>query len=156
MANPKSSRSIISVPINVLDHGKGLALPEYETGGSSGSDLRAAVQSPVEIVPSARELIPTGLEIELPTTHEAQIRPRSGLALKKGLTVLNSPGTIDPDYRGEIQVLLVNHGEETVQIDRGMRIAQMVIAPVARATWTGAELSVTDRGADGFGSTGAH
>jgi dUTP pyrophosphatase len=140
-----------------LAHGKDLALPSYQSSLAAGLDLLAAVPTdkPLSIAPGARALIPTGIAIALPDGHEAQVRPRSGLAVRHGLTVLNSPGTIDADYRGEIQVLLVNLGSESVSITRGMRIAQLVIAAVARAALREvASLDETARGAGGFGSTG--
>lgn len=140
-----------------LPHGEGLELPAYETPGSAGMDLRAAVadREPLEIPPGGRCAVPTGLIIEIPQGHEAQVRPRSGLALKSGITCLNSPGTIDSDYRGEVKVILANLGSETFTVTRGMRIAQLVIAPVVQARVTlHQELSVTGRGAGGFGSTG--
>jgi dUTP pyrophosphatase len=145
------------VAIKQLDHGKGLPLPCYETAGAAGMDLRAAVSesAPVTIAPGQRLLIETGLAIALPSGFEAQIRPRSGLAIKHGLTCLNSPGTIDGDYRGEIKVILINHGDQDFVIGRGERIAQMVIAPVTRAQWNKTdELPETTRGQGGFGSTG--
>jgi len=130
-------------------------LPSYETVASAGMDLRANIELPVELNPLERALIPTGLFIELPVGYEAQIRPRSGLAFKHGLTVLNSPGTIDADYRGEIKVLLVNISNEPFSISNGERIAQMVVATHARVEWeTVKELGNTVRGAGGFGSTG--
>ena len=131
------------------------ALPAYETPLSAGMDLRANVTEPVLLQPGQRTLVPTGLRIELPAGYEAQIRPRSGLALKHGITVLNSPGTIDADYRGEIQVLLVNLSEQAFEIKQGERIAQMVVARHERVQWSEtAELSDTERGAGGFGHTG--
>jgi dUTP pyrophosphatase len=149
----------MSAPVRVavmrLPHGAGLPLPDYATEGSAGMDLLAALSEPVGLQPSARALIPTGLSMALPQGYEAQVRPRSGLALRHGLTVLNSPGTIDADYRGEVQVLLVNHGAEPFTVSRGMRIAQMIIAPVARATLHEVvDLDETPRGTGGFGSTG--
>jgi len=148
---------IIRVKVVRLPHGNGLALPSYQTRHAAGLDLAAAVSegAPLVLTPGARALVPTGLIIELPAGHEAQVRPRSGLAFKNGVTVLNSPGTIDSDYRGEVQVLLVNLGAEDFEITRGMRIAQMIIAPVSRAAIgeVGA-VSATRRGAGGFGSTG--
>lgn len=133
----------------------GEALPAYQTPLSAGMDLRAAVTEPVVLQPGRRTLVPTGLHIELPAGYEAQIRPRSGLALKQGVTVLNSPGTIDADYRGEIQVLLVNLSDQPFEIKRGERIAQMVVARHERVQWTEvSELSDTARGAGGFGHTG--
>jgi dUTP pyrophosphatase len=140
-----------------LPHAEGLDLPRYETGGSAGLDLTAANldNSPIVLDRWARALVPTGLVIELLPGHEGQIRPRSGLALRHGVTVLNSPGTIDADYRGEVMVLLVNLGAEPFTVRRGMRIAQFVIAPVARAVLEdAADLSATERAGGGFGSTG--
>ncbi len=145
----------VSVPVQRLPHGAGLPLPEYATADSAGLDLPAAITEPLTLSPGARALIPTGFAIALPGSHEAQIRPRSGLALRNGVTVLNSPGTIDADYRGEIGVILVNLGSEPFEISRGMRIAQMVIAPVARLSWDEKEtLEDTARGEGGYGSTG--
>jgi dUTP pyrophosphatase len=131
------------------------AMPEYATLFSAGMDLRAELDAPVTLQPGERTLISTGLFLELPPGYEAQIRPRSGLAFKKGVTVLNSPGTIDADYRGEIGVLLINHGSEAFVIEDGERIAQMVIAPYTRVVWQAVEkLNETERGEGGFGSTG--
>jgi dUTP pyrophosphatase len=131
------------------------ALPSYETGQAAGMDLRANLEEPIELGPLERSIVPTGLYIALPEGFEAQIRPRSGLAAKQGLTVLNSPGTIDADYRGEIKVILVNLSNNTVQIHDGDRVAQMVIARYEQAQWTAVEtLDETMRGAGGFGSTG--
>ena len=147
-----------TVRILRLDHGRDLPLPAYETAQAAGMDLRAAVpaEAPVTLRPGERMAIPTGLAIALPAGFEAQVRPRSGLALKNGVTALNSPGTIDADYRGEIRVILINHGAEPVTFRRGDRIAQMVIAPVIQASWVEADsLDETARGAGGFGSTGA-
>jgi dUTP pyrophosphatase len=141
-----------------LPHGKDLPLPSYQSASAAGLDLLAAVSSttPVVIAPGARALVPTGIAIALVSGYEAQVRPRSGLAARHGLTVLNSPGTIDADYRGEIHVLLINLGEEPVTVERGMRIAQMVIAPVARAhIFDVTFLDQTTRGSGGFGSTGS-
>jgi dUTP pyrophosphatase len=140
-----------------LPHGEGLPLPAYQTAHAAGLDLAAAVgaDAPVALAPGARSLIPTGFAIALPVGFEAQVRPRSGLAAHHGITVLNTPGTIDADYRGEIQVILVNLGSEPFTVTRGLRIAQLVIAPVARATVTEADaLGDTARGTGGFGSTG--
>lgn len=140
-----------------LPHGEGLDLPAYETDGAAGMDLRAANEkaAPIVLEPGARVLVPTGFVFEIPPGFEAQIRPRSGLAFKHGLTCLNTPGTIDSDYRGEVQVLLVNHGSEAFTIERGMRIAQMVIAPVVQARVEERSLAgETARGGGGFGSTG--
>jgi dUTP pyrophosphatase len=149
--------SAVDIQVTRLPHGADLPLPSYQSALAAGLDLLAAVpaDAPVTIAAGARALIPTGFAIALPADHEAQIRPRSGLAAKHGLTVLNAPGTIDADYRGEIQVLLVNLGAAPVPITRGMRIAQMVVAPVARAQIHDVRsLNETPRGAGGFGSTG--
>jgi dUTP pyrophosphatase len=140
-----------------LSHAAGLPLPAYATAGAAGLDLVAAIPegAPMTLAPGARTLVPTGLVLQLPPGHEGQVRPRSGLALRHGLTVLNSPGTIDEDYRGEVCVLLVNLGTEPVELSRGMRIAQLVIAPVVRARLLEADdLAATARGGGGFGSTG--
>lgn len=132
-----------------------IPLPAYETPHAAGMDLRAAVPEPVTIPPGGRAMIPTGLHIELPPGIEAQIRPRSGLAARNGITMLNSPGTIDADYRGEIRVIVVNHGHEPFTIRRGDRIAQMIVAPVLRVQWQpAASLENTSRGHGGFGHTG--
>jgi dUTP pyrophosphatase len=147
----------VTVRIAPLPHFEGLALPVYETVDAAGMDLRAAVEdsAPVTLAPGHRAMIPTGLTIALPAGYEAQVRPRSGLAAKHGISCLNSPGTIDADYRGEVKVILINHGQEPFVIKRGERIAQMVIAPVTRAELkVVAELDDTKRGAGGFGSTG--
>ena len=138
-----------------LLHAQGLALPAYQSAAAAGLDLLAAVEAPVALRPGKRALIPTGLVLELPAGLEAQVRPRSGLALRHGVTVLNSPGTIDSDYRGEVQVLLVNLGERTFTVARGERIAQLVVARHERVTLVeAAKASTTRRGAGGFGSTG--
>ena len=143
------------VSVQRLSHGADLPLPSYATAQSAGLDLMAAIASDVTLAPGARQLIPTGLAIALPAGFEAQVRPRSGLALKHGITVLNSPGTIDADYRGEVQVLLINHGSVPFVIKRGDRIAQMVVAPVTQITWNIVErLDETGRGSGGYGSTG--
>ncbi|MCH7550615.1 MAG: dUTP diphosphatase [Proteobacteria bacterium] len=145
----------ISVAIQRLPHGEDLALPAPATDISAGVDLMAAVTDPVVLEPGRRALIPTGIAIQLPGGFEAQVRPRSGLAAKHGVTILNSPGTIDADYRGEIGVILINHGEEPFTVTRGMRIAQMVVQPVIGAQWREVDgLDETDRGDGGFGSTG--
>ena len=147
----------VSVQLTTLPHFEGLALPAYETALSAGMDLRAAVaeDSPVTLASGARALIPSGLTMALPAGYEAQIRPRSGLALKHGLTCLNTPGTIDADYRGEVKVILINLGQEPFTIRRGERIAQIVIAPVTQTAWEIVEtLPDSARGAGGFGSTG--
>ncbi|BCM16909.1 dUTP diphosphatase [Mesorhizobium sp. J8] len=140
-----------------LPHGEGLPLPAYESAGAAGMDLRAAVPEdrPLLILPGKRALVPTGLVLEIPEGMEGQVRPRSGLAFKHGLTVLNSPGTVDSDYRGEVKVLLVNLGDEDFAVTRGMRIAQIVFAPVTQVTVEERALAGgTTRGAGGFGSTG--
>ncbi len=143
------------VPVVTLPHFTGLKLPAYATSGAAGLDLVAAIDAPLEIMPGKRVLIPTGLMIAVPAGFEAQVRPRSGLALTNGLTVLNSPGTIDSDYRGEVKIILANLGDEPVNILRGTRIAQLVVAPVQRITWLHVtELEGTKRGDGGFGSTG--
>ena len=147
----------MSIPVLVrrLPHAEGLPLPAYATAGAAGMDLLAAVQAPVAIGPGERTLIPTGLTIALPPGYELQIRPRSGLALKHGITLPNTPGTIDEDYRGEIGVIVLNTGQETFVVERGTRIAQAVLAPVSRAMWREVDsLDVTARNAGGFGSTG--
>ena len=145
----------LSVPVQRLPHGADLPLPAYATAESAGMDLLAAVEDEVTLAPGERRLIPTGLAIALPPGTEAQVRPRSGLAAKHGVTCLNTPGTIDADYRGEVQVLLINHGSETFAVERGMRIAQMVIAPVSQARVEERTLAgETARGSGGFGSTG--
>lgn len=145
----------LSVAIKRLDHAADLALPAYATSDSAGMDLLAAVTAPVTLQPGERRLIPTGIAIALPAGSEAQVRPRSGLALKHGITVLNAPGTIDADYRGEVGVVLINHGDQPFVIERGSRIAQMVVASYARVAWTvSADLEASARGDGGFGSTG--
>jgi dUTP pyrophosphatase len=145
----------ILVPVTVLPHGEGLELPAYATPGAAGCDLRAAVSEPLTLEPGARALVPTGIALEIPAGFEGQVRMRSGLALDHGLTLLNAPGTIDSDYRGEVRVILANLGSEPVTITRGERIAQLVLAPVARAKLARAEaLASTTREGGGFGSTG--
>jgi dUTP pyrophosphatase len=147
----------IKIDIQQLTHGEGLALPAYQSAHAAGLDLLAALPdgAPLMLAPGQRALVPTGLTIALPPGYEAQVRPRSGLASKHGVTVLNAPGTVDADYRGEIGVLLVNHGDAPFAIHRGKRIAQMVIAAVVRAELVPAvSLSATERGGGGFGSTG--
>ncbi len=140
-----------------LPHAKGLALPAYATPDSAGLDLRAALEEPIVLEPGRRALVPTGLQMALPQGYEAQIRPRSGLAFRHGITMLNTPGTIDSDYRGEVKVLAVNLGDEPFEFRHGDRIAQMVIAPVIRAAIQGVEeLPASVRGEGGFGSTGTH
>jgi dUTP pyrophosphatase len=148
----------MSIPILVrrLPHAEGLPLPAYATSGAAGMDLIAAIEDPVTVQPGERILIPTGLTIALPPGYELQIRPRSGLALRHGITLPNTPGTIDEDYRGEIGVIILNTGNEAFIVVRGARIAQAVLAPVSRAVWREvANLDVTARDAGGFGSTGA-
>lgn len=147
----------ITITVQQLPHGVGLPVPSYQSAGAAGLDLLAAVppDSKIVIEPGARHLVETGIAVQIPQGYEAQIRPRSGLALNHGVTVLNAPGTIDSDYRGEISVLLVNFGSEPFELRRGARIAQMIVATVVRASLTVvAELEVTDRGINGFGSTG--
>jgi len=147
-----------TIPIVRLPHGEGLPLPAYETAQAAGMDLRAAVpeDAPLTLKPGARFAVPTGLAFALPPGFEGQVRPRSGLAFKSGVTVLNTPGTIDADYRGEVKVILINLGEEDFTIRRGDRIAQLVVAPVVQSAWREVDsLDETARGAGGFGSTGA-
>ena len=147
--------SAVKVDVVQLPHAADLPLPEYATAQSAAVDLLAAVTEDVVLTPGARTLIPTGLAIALPDGYEAQVRPRSGLALKNGITLLNTPGTIDADYRGEIGVILANLGQEDFTVERGMRIAQMLIAPVTRLTWNAvSSLEESERGSGGFGSTG--
>lgn len=148
----------LAVRVLALPHFSGLALPAYETAGAAGMDLRAAIpeEAPLELAPGERAFVPTGLAIALPEGFEAQVRPRSGLAARHGVTCLNSPGTVDSDYRGEMKVILVNLGAEPFVVRRGERIAQLVVAPVTRIVWREATaLDDTPRGAGGFGSTGA-
>lgn len=145
------------IAIKRLPHGEGLDLPSYETEGAAGADLRAAIpaDTPLVLGPGKRAMVPTGLTMAIPAGYEAQVRPRSGLAAKHGLTCLNAPGTIDWDYRGEVNVILINHSEDDFIIERGMRIAQLVIAPVTQGAFEDVEeLGETTRGAGGFGSTG--
>ena len=145
----------ITVAIKRLDHAADLALPRYETDHAAGMDLMAALTADLTLPPGGRAVVPTGLAIALPEGFEAQVRPRSGLAARHGITVLNAPGTIDADYRGEVGVILINHGDAPFVVSRGMRIAQMVVAPVVRAVWQESDdLDQTARGAGGFGSTG--
>ena len=147
----------LTLSIKRLPHAADLPIPRYETAGAAGLDLQAAVpaDAPLTLKPGARALVPTGLTMALPVGFEAQVRPRSGLALKQGVTLVNTPGTIDSDYRGEIGVILINHGQEDVVVTRGMRIAQLVIAPVVQALLVEVDaLDPSDRGAGGFGSTG--
>jgi dUTP pyrophosphatase len=147
----------LTIRLRRLPHAEGLPPPVYETAGSAGMDLRAAVpeDAPITLSPGARALVPIGFSIGLPLGYEAQVRPRSGLALKHGVTCLNAPGTIDSDYRGEVGVILINHGQEPFVIKRGERIAQMIVSPVVQSAWIEVEtLDETARGAKGFGSTG--
>ncbi len=147
----------VSVAVSVLAHGRGLPLPDYASQGAAGLDLHAALDaaSPLTLAPGARALVPTGLKLALPAGFEGQVRPRSGLAVKHGVTVINAPGTIDADYRGEVMVALINLGAEPFIVERGMRIAQLVVAPVTRVTLSQvADLDETARGGGGFGSTG--
>lgn len=151
----EQTQGALTIPVTVFSHGEGLALPAYATEHSAGMDLLAAVSEDVTLAPGERKLIPTGIAFALPEGFEAQVRPRSGLALKSGITVLNSPGTIDADYRGEVGVILINLGAEPFTITRGMRIAQMIIAPYSRAAWNiTTSLETSARGEGGFGSTG--
>jgi dUTP pyrophosphatase len=145
----------VDIQITRLAHGRDLPLPEYESAFAAGMDLRAAVSADLVLMPGARALVPTGIAIALPQGYEAQVRPRSGLALKHGVTVLNSPGTVDSDYRGEIGVVLINLGEASFTVARGDRIAQLVVAPVTQAHWDEVSvLGATARGRGGYGSTG--
>ncbi|HSM20080.1 MAG TPA: dUTP diphosphatase [Hyphomicrobiales bacterium] len=152
-----AQEAALTVNVLQLDHGRGLPLPAYESASAAGLDLIAAVpeDAPVSLAPGGRALVPTGIALQLPEGYEGQVRPRSGLAVKHGIGLLNAPGTIDADYRGEIKVLLVNHGDEPFTVERGMRIAQLVVAPVTRVSLREAEsLPESARGAGGFGSTG--
>jgi len=152
----------LTIPIHPLPHAEGLELPTFATPHSAGMDLRAAIPGGETwtLAPGERRLVPTGLSMAIPEGFEAQVRPRSGLALKHGVTVLNSPGTIDADYRGEVQVVLVNHGQAPFELRRGERIAQLLVAPVVRWDWEPVAdpeaLGATDRGTGGYGSTGRH
>lgn len=159
MSNASASMPVIGPTVGVvrLPHAEGLPLPAYASDGAAGMDLRAAVPQDRQIIllPGRRALVPTGFTLEIPDGFEGQVRPRSGLAFKHGITCLNAPGTIDSDYRGEVQVLLVNHGEEDFPITRGLRIAQLLLAPVSRARLEErSHAGETARGAGGFGSTG--
>jgi dUTP pyrophosphatase len=146
---------MVTVLLQRLPHGADLPLPAYETAGAAGLDLRAAIAGSVTLAPGERVLVPSGLAMQLPEGFEGQIRPRSGLALRHGVTVLNAPGTVDSDYRGEVSVVLINHGSESFTVTRGDRIAQLVIAPVSHARLSEvATLGDTARGAGGYGSTG--
>jgi deoxyuridine 5'-triphosphate nucleotidohydrolase len=145
------------VMVKRLPHAVGLALPAYATEGAAGMDVLAAVEADLVLLPAAREAVPTGLTVAVPPGHELQVRARSGLALKDGLAVLNAPGTIDCDFRGEVKIILANFGERSVTISRGMRIAQLVLAPYVRCAWAEVDaLDETPRGHGGFGSTGRH
>lgn len=145
----------VTVQIRRLPHGEGLALPDYATAGAAGMDVLAAED--VTLAPGVRHAVATGLALAIPPGYEIQVRPRSGLALKHGISVPNTPGTIDSDYRGELKVILINHGAEAFAIARGDRVAQLVLAPVVRVSWEeAAELDETGRGSGGFGSTGGH
>jgi dUTP pyrophosphatase len=147
----------VKVDIVCLPHAADLPLPAYATEGSAGLDLLAAIDADVVIAPGARTLIPTGIAIAVPEGFEAQVRPRSGLAIKHGITLLNAPGTIDSDYRGEVKAIVINHGNAPFTVSRGMKIAQMVIARFERIAWNNVEaLADSERGSDGFGSTGTH
>jgi len=144
-----------TIPVQRLPHSEGLELPSYASAGAAGADVRAAVEDEVWLAPGERSAVPTGLTFEIPSGWEIQVRPRSGLAIKHGLTVVNAPGTIDSDYRGELKVLMVNLGFETVVIRRGDRVAQLVAAPAPQAVFTEVDaVGGTDRGDGGFGSTG--
>lgn len=148
-------RPEVPVAVTVLRNGDGIPLPRYASAGAAGMDLVAALDTPLTLNPGERAAVPTGIALALPEGYEAQIRPRSGLALRHGLTVLNSPGTIDADYRGEIQVILANLGTDPVTLARGERVAQLVLAPVSRIAWAPVEaLPASQRGERGFGSTG--
>lgn len=147
--------SEIAVAISRLPHGHDIDLPSYQSAGAAGMDLLAAISTSITFEPGEHRLVPTGISIALPSGFEAQVRPRSGLALKHALSVLNAPGTIDADYRGEIGVILINLGSQPVSIEPRTRIAQLVVAPVSRVVWNEAvSLEASDRGAGGFGSTG--
>jgi dUTP pyrophosphatase len=150
-----AARPEVPVAVTVLRNGAGIPLPRYASAGAAGMDLVAALETPLTLDPGERAAVPTGIALALPEGYEAQVRPRSGLALKHGLTVLNSPGTIDADYRGEIQVILANLGTAPVTLARGERVAQLVLAPVSRIAWAPVEvLPASGRGERGFGSTG--
>jgi dUTP pyrophosphatase len=146
---------MIDIAIRRLPHAGDLPLPRAQSAAAAGLDLMACLPAPIRLAPGRRAVVPTGFAIALPDGWEAQVRPRSGLAARHGVTVLNAPGTVDADYRGEIAVVLINHGEAEITIEHGMRIAQLVVAPVARVRWTEvAELPPSERGEAGFGSTG--
>ncbi|MEL6687279.1 MAG: dUTP diphosphatase [Pseudomonadota bacterium] len=145
----------VSIDVIRLPHMEGIELPKFETAQAAGADLRAAIDAAVTLEPGERRLIPTGFCMALPEGYEVQVRPRSGLALKHGITVLNSPGTIDADYRGEVGVLIINHGQDAFTVERGDRFAQIVIAPVTQGQFNVVQsLSETERGSGGYGSTG--
>lgn len=156
LGEDRRERSEVEVGIRRLGHSEGLPLPAYASGGSAGLDLRSAAPGTVDVGPGSRVIVPTGFVLEIPEGYEGQVRPRSGRAWKQGLTVINAPGTIDSDYRGEVGVLLINLGEDPVRIDRGERIAQLVLSRVPRVQWRELEGdgTLTGRGAGGFGSTG--
>src|SRR5262245_22546716 len=156
MHSPKGhSSEPVPVLVKRLEHGEGLELPQYATAGAAGMDILSAED--VTLAPGARHAVATGLAVAIPPGYEIQVRPRSGLALKHGISVPNTPGTIDSDYRGELKVIMINHGAEAFAISRGDRVAQLVLAPVTQARWAEvAELDETERGAGGFGSTGGH
>ncbi len=155
MSASEKTSGTVGIKVRRLSHGQDLPLPTYATSGAAGMDLLAAVDAPMRLEPGQRGLVPTGLSIALPSGYELQVRPRSGLALKHGIVLPNSPGTIDEDYRGEVGVIVMNAGQQAFVIERGMRIAQAVVAPVVRATWLECDdLDKTERGAGGFGSTG--
>jgi len=146
---------MVGINVKILENGQGLELPKYATAQSAGADLLAAIDENITLKSGEWQLIPTGIAIGLPADFEAQVRPRSGLAAKHAVTVLNSPGTIDADYRGEVKVILINHGKEDFVVERGMRIAQVIFAPVNQGAWNIVEdLDETARGTGGFGSTG--
>jgi dUTP pyrophosphatase len=145
----------VNLIVKRLDHGKDLPLPSYATADAAGMDLRAALAEPITLRPGDRILVPTALVVEIPRGYEGQVRPRSGLALKHGISMVNTPGTVDSDYRGELKVIMINHGQDDFVINHGERIAQLVISPVVQATIVEAdEVSESGRGAGGFGSTG--
>ena len=153
--DPTREDVMTEIQFKKLPHAEDLTLPSYESASAAGMDIRAALVDPIVLKPGERTLIPTGLQMALPHGYEAQIRPRSGLAIRNGITMLNSPGTIDADYRGEVKVIAINHGQEAFTVNHGDRIAQMVIAPVVQLSIKSVEeLDETDRGQGGFGSTG--
>lgn len=155
MADGTAIRGPVRVAVEVLPHGRGIELPSFQTAGSAGADVRAAVEAPLAIEPGRAALVPAGIKIAIPPGYEVQVRPRSGLAIKNRILVPNSPGTIDSDYRGEVKVILLNAGDETFIVNRGDRIAQMVLARVERLEWDLVEsVDATQRGAGGFGHTG--